>query len=191
MMITPGGRQRVGMLRVDLIPLWLSGLDTNRIKEEVRPKVKQYQREVAKVLWEAFQEGRLTTDPTFDDLLEQDTEAVQAYKMIQAMLRLARNQVLIEVRLDKHEERLEQIEAQLGDPARYVTPAQATSLSQAVKAIAVILSKQTRRNEYGAVFGELYRRYNVPSYRELPAHKYQECLDWLNEWKAQLESDSF
>ena len=143
------------------------------------------------MLWEAFQEGRLTTDPTFAELLQQDTEAVQAYKMIQAMLRLAHNQVLIEARLDKHEERLEQIETQLGDPARYVTPAQATSISQAVKAIALVLSKQTRRNEYGAVFGELYRRYNVPSYRELPAHKYQDCLDWLNEWKAQLASDSF
>ena len=39
-MITPVGGHRVGMLRVDLIPLWLAGLDTNRVKEEVRPKVK-------------------------------------------------------------------------------------------------------------------------------------------------------
>ena len=33
-----GGRQRAGMLRVDLVPLWLSGIDTKRVKEEIRPK---------------------------------------------------------------------------------------------------------------------------------------------------------
>ena len=55
MMITPGGRQRTGMLRVDLVPLWLSGIDINRVKEEIRDKLKRFQREAAKVLWEAFQ----------------------------------------------------------------------------------------------------------------------------------------
>jgi len=29
MMASPGGSQRAGVLRVDLVPLWLSGVDTN------------------------------------------------------------------------------------------------------------------------------------------------------------------
>lgn len=44
-----GGRQKAGLLRVDLVPLWLSGGDTNRVKEAIRPKLKQYQREAATV----------------------------------------------------------------------------------------------------------------------------------------------
>ena len=68
-----GGRQRAGLLRVDLVPLWLSGLDTRRVKEGVRAKLERYQEEVAKVLWDAFQAGRLTSTPSFDDLLQKDS----------------------------------------------------------------------------------------------------------------------
>ena len=189
--VTPGGKQEMLCLPLDYLNGWMFGINAARVKEAVRDKLIRYQEQCYRVLHEAFQDGRLTADPDLEALLQEDSPEARAYKMIQGMLRLAHNQLLMKARLQDHEQRLEAIESQLGDPARYVTPAQATAVSQAVKAIALTLSKQTRRNEYGAVFGELYRRYNVPSYRELPAHKYQECLDWLNEWKAQLESDSF
>ena len=188
---TPTQSREMLCLPLEVLNGWLFGVNASRVKESVRDKLIRYQKECYKVLHEAFQDGRLTADPDLEALLQEDSPEAQAYKMIQGMLRLAHNQLLMKARLQDHEQRLEAIESQLGDPTRYVTPAQATSISQAVKAIALILSKQTRRNEYGAVFGELYRRYNVPSYRELPAHKYQECLDWLSEWKAQLESDTF
>jgi len=195
MMITPGGQQRTGMLRVDLVPLWLSTLDTSRVREEIRDKLKRFQREAAKVLWEAFQNGRLTVDPTFDELLEQGTGAVEAYKMIAAMLKLARNQVLIEARLNAHDEqivdqrqRLEAIESQLG-AGHALTPDQATSISQAVKAVARELSQRTGRNEYGGVYGELYRRYRIPSYRELPAAKYDDAIKWLGDWFQDLTGE--
>ena len=46
--------------------MWLSGVDVRRVKEDIKDKlVDQYQKESAKVLWEAFQEGRPTADPTF------------------------------------------------------------------------------------------------------------------------------
>ena len=101
-----GGRQQAGVLRVDLVPLWLSGIDTKRVKESVREKLEKYQEEVAKVLWEAFQEGRLTATPAFDDLLQKDSPAVNAYKQALAIVELARNQVLIEARLDDYGERI-------------------------------------------------------------------------------------
>ncbi len=65
--------------------------------------------EAAKVLWEAVQEGRLTVDPTFEELLKTDSPAVQAYKTFQALTKLARNQILMEARLDEHEQRLEAV----------------------------------------------------------------------------------
>ncbi|HRO90311.1 MAG TPA: phage antirepressor N-terminal domain-containing protein, partial [Promineifilum sp.] len=79
-MITPGGLQRLGMLRVDLIPLWLAGVSLQAVKESSRPKLERFQREAAKVLWEAFQQGRLTAELDFDSLLAQDTPEAQAYK---------------------------------------------------------------------------------------------------------------
>jgi hypothetical protein len=57
--------------------------------------------------------------------------------------------------------RLEQIETKLGDEQRTVTPEQASQISQAVKAVAIALGQQTRKNEFGAVYGELYRQFGI------------------------------
>lgn len=188
-MSTHRGKQQAYVLRVDLVPFWLSGVDSSRVKDEARPKVERFQREAAKVLWEAFQEGRLTVDPTFEELLQTDSQAVQAYKTFQALTKLARNQILMEARLDEHEQRLEQIENQLGSSGS-ITPDQATAVSQAVKTVARALGIQTGRNEYGGVYGELYRRYRIPTYRELPASKYDDAIKWLSDWLESLTGDS-
>ena len=47
---------------------------------------------------EAFQDGRLTGDVDLDALLKQDTDAVQAYKMLAALTKMARQQVILESR---------------------------------------------------------------------------------------------
>jgi len=185
-----GGKQRAGLLRADLVPLWLSGLEISRVKEDLRPKLKRFQREAAKALWEAFKERRLTADPTFDELMAQDSPEARAVRMAEAVLQLARNQLMMRSQIEDHGRRLEAIESQLGDPGRHVTPEQASRISQAVKAVALALSKASGRNEYGGVYGELYRRYEVPSYRELPAAKYDDVMAWLNEWLQSTSSNS-
>lgn len=202
---TSGGTQTAGMLRVDLIPLWLAGVNTGRItEEERRKKVERYQREAAKVLWEAFQEGRLSLESDFDEILQKSSsEAVEAYKMLQALVKLARNQIVLESRLDAHDsrlsvyderldeysQRLEEVETTLGDPKHHITPEQASQISQAVKAVAHELGKKTKRNEYGGVYGELYRRYGINSYKELPANKFDDAMSWLNDWLQSLIDD--
>jgi hypothetical protein len=187
---TPGGAQQVGLIRADYIPLWLATLRVSMVKEEYQERLLQLQKEAAQVLWEAFQDGRLTADPTFDELLQQDSEAVEAYKMIRAMLKLARNQVMLEARLDQHEGRLEHLEAQLGDPGRLITPDQASQISQAVKAIAIEIGRGSKRNEFGAVYGELYRRYGITGYKELPAARFTEAMTFLREWYQSLTDHS-
>lgn len=176
------GRQEAVVLRVDLVPLWLAGVETNKVKEEIREKLEHYQEEVAQILWDAFREGILNSDPPFHELLKEDTPAVKAYRNALTIVELARNQVYMEARLTEHERRLGAIEARLGDPGRFIDPAQASQISQAVKAIALAVSKKTGKNEYGGVYGELYRRFEIPSYRELPASRFQEAMNWLNEW---------
>lgn len=190
---TPGGPQSAYVLRVDLVPLWLAGIRTKSVREAIRSKLEQYQREAAKVLWEAFQDGRLTADPSFDELLNSDSPAAQAYQMAQAMMRLARQQLLLEAQMESHtaqlgdhEQRLEQIETALGDTGRHITPEQASQLSQAVKTVAMKLGKQTGRNEYGGVYGELYRRFDITSYKQLPAARFQEAMSFMTDWHRTL-----
>jgi hypothetical protein len=185
-MMTPKGNRQANWLRVDLVPLWLTGVDTNKVKPEIQEKLERYREEAASVLWDAFQAGRLTSSTSFNDLLERNTDAVQAYKMALAVVELARSQVLLEARLDNYEERLAQIEATLGDVKHHITPAQASRISQSVKAIAMELSKRTGRNEYGGVYGELYRVFEVTSYKEMPASRYNEAMEFLTEWHQSL-----
>lgn len=183
---TPGGKQEMTCLPLDYISGFLFGVNANRVKPELRERVILYQRECYRVLNEAFRHGRLTSTPAFDELLETDSHAVRAYKMALAIVELAQGQVIMEARLDDYGRRLEEIEATLGDPDRYISNTQASRISQAVKAVAMELSKQSGRNEYGGVYGELYRKYEVASYRELPESKYEDAMTWLSDWYQQL-----
>jgi hypothetical protein len=193
---TPGGTQTMLCLPLDYISGFLFGLNPDRTKPELRDRIIRYQRECYKVLNEAFQEGRLTADPSFSELLNADSPAAQAYRMARAVMELARNQVLLEsrleshgYRLDDHERRLEDVEATLGDTGRLVTPDQASQISQAVKAVAIALGKKSGRNEFGGVYGELYRKFGITGYKQLPAAKFQGAMVWLNEWREELEGD--
>jgi hypothetical protein len=193
---TPGGMQNTYVLRVDLVPLWLTGIRTSMIRKEIRVKLENFQKEAAAVLWEAFQEGRLTADPQFETLLDQNTDAVQAYKMAMAVVKLARQQILLEgrlgdteLRLDNVEDRLATVEEQLSG-SQTVTEDQASQLSQAVKTVAIALGKQTKKNEFGAVYGEMYRKFGITSYKLLPASRFTETMAWLTEWHQQIAGDA-
>lgn len=192
-----GRSQTVSMLCLPLEYLngWLFGVQARRVKPEIRERLVRYQRECYRVLFSAFQRGELAVDSEIAVLLQQDTPEAQAYKMAAAIMKLAHNQLIMRGRLDEHErqlqshtERLESIEAQLGSSERHITEAQASQLSQAVKAVAMEMSKQTRRNEYGGVYGELYRRYDITGYKMLPARRFEDAIGWLSEWLAQLNT---
>lgn len=193
---TAGSSQDMICLALKYVPGWLFGINTNRVKSHLQDKILRYQRECYDVLWEAFQEGRLTADPDIESLLQSNSDAAQAYKMAMAVVKLARNQLLLESRLDHHdqqmaqyEDRLEQIEAQLGNEDRYVSADQASQISQAVKAVAVVMGKQSKRNEFGAVYGELYRKFGVTSYKQIAANKFNEVMRWLTDWYQSLTDE--
>lgn len=175
---------------------WLFGVNASRVKEEIRPTLLQYQRECYRVLYEATQEGRLSTTPDvdFDDLLAQaSTDTADAYRLAVAIVKLARNQVIIEAQIGQHgrtladhAERLETIEASLNNPDRHITKEQAARISQAVRAIGHVMSERSGRSEYGSIYGEFYRRFETPSYAALPANKYEDAIRWLNAWYQRL-----
>lgn len=183
-MMTPKGKRQANYLRVDLVPLFLTGIDTSRVKEERRSKLERFQHEAAQVLWEAFQEGRLTADPTFDELLATDSPAAQAYKTFQALTKLARSQLILESKVADHEQRLERIEATLGDSGQHILPDEASQISQAVKAVAHAMGGHGKH--YQSVYGELYRREGITSYKLLPKHRFEGVMKWFSSWYQDL-----
>jgi hypothetical protein len=48
------GTREILCLPLNLVPGWLFGVQTGRVKEEIRPKLIRYRRECFRVLWDAF-----------------------------------------------------------------------------------------------------------------------------------------
>lgn len=184
-----GGNPNLLCLPLDYVSGFLFGINASRVKEELRDRLITYQERCYKVLSEAMQEGRLATSPDFEELLTANTEVVQAYQMALAIVKLARNQILADARLNQHEQRIETLEAQLGDTGRNVTPDQASQVSQAVKTVALALGKKSGRNEFGAVYGELYRKFGITGYKMLPARRFEEAMRWLADWLGELTGE--
>lgn len=180
-------------LPLKYIPGWLFGISAARVKPELRERIIRYQRECYEVLSEAFQEGRLTAELSFEKLLQQNTEAVRAYHTLRAMANLARSQILIEARLermdtrlDSHDKRLEDIESLLIESERKISEAQVLRISQAIRAIAEEIEKQSSKKDYSSVFGEMYSLFGISSYKQLPAREFDKVMAWLTERYQQL-----
>jgi hypothetical protein len=176
-------------LPLDMLNGWLFGINTRRVKASVRPKLLQYQKECYRVLADAFMGDRVTARPD-DDLMESQTPAAIAYRNAMAVANLARQQYYIEQRLDSAETRINAIEARLSDPKRLLTSDQARRVADGVQTIAHELGKRSGRNEYAGVYNELYRRFEVPDYRSLPAAQFDPCMDWLRQWYESLTASN-
>jgi hypothetical protein len=60
-------------------------------------------------------------------------------------------------------------------------------LSQAVKTVARELGARTGRNEYGGVYGQLYREFDITSYKSLPVAQFERAMEWLREWYRDIQ----
>lgn len=180
--------QEMMCLPLDYLNGWLFGVNANRVKPEVREQVIRYQRECYKVLADAFQSTAIVANAP--------STLVQVREMGLAIVRMAEEQMAFERRLGATEdevrvitERLTSVEEKLS-PTAMVTEEQASQISQAVKAVALALGKKTKKNEFGAIYGELYRRYSLTSYKMMPSDKFDDAMKFLTEWHRALVNDS-
>jgi len=79
-------------------------------------------------------------------------------------------------------------------PGQIISDTQAAEISTLVKAIATEMATQSGggvnkgRNPYQAVFGELYRRFRVSSYHNIPVRRFGEVMAWLREYQESLDA---
>jgi hypothetical protein len=175
-------------LRVDLLPLWLAGLDAGKVAEDARTRLELFQRESASVLWQANRpQGYGPEDELLPERHEQNG-AEQSYVAAQAMATLARQQVLIERQLDARGLR-EDARRPDGDPyaaSGAVDDQQAELLARAVRRVSLAAAERTRRNEYNGIYSGLYRQFGIASYRRMPPARLREALEWLERWRGDL-----
>lgn len=174
---------------------WLFGINANRIKEEFRERLIRYQKECYEVLAQAFQSPAARPDTS--------ATLMQVYEMGKAIMQMAQEQMEFDRRLAITEGRVDQAAVVVGDlrkrvtaieqtlaGGRVVTDEQASQISQAVKAIALALGKKSGRNEFGAVYGELFRRFGITSYKLLPSRRFTEAMAFLTEWYEQVTGET-
>src|SRR5260370_13838093 len=71
---TEGGSQRMAVLILHAVPFWLAGIDPKRVREEIRPEILHYQREVVDVLYAWAQSPKAMAAPTGLVLVERITK---------------------------------------------------------------------------------------------------------------------
>lgn len=193
-MTTDRGPREMACLPLDMLNGWLFGINASRVREDLQERVIRYQEECYRVLAQAFQSP--ATRP------EASTTLMQVYEMGKAIMQMAQEQMEFDRRLSVQEGRMEQAAVVVGDlrkrvssleqqlrPGAAVTNEQASQISEAVKAVALAAGKQSGKNEFAAVYSELYRRYGVTSYKLLPARKFNEVMKWLTEWYQSLTDE--
>ena len=58
-------------------------------------------------------------------------------------------------------------------------------VSSQVKALAQLLTaKDASKNHYQSIFGEIYRRYGVSSYKLIRREQYEAVIAFLEEWRT-------
>lgn len=177
------GYRAVLGLRVDLLPLWLAGIDAAQVVPAVRPKLDLFQREAASLLWQASHpQGYGSEDALLPERFEQ-TPAEMAYVGAQGIATLSRQQMLIERQLDA--ERIERGNAR-DDVQSAAGDASAELLARTVRRVAQALAERTRRNEYAGIFSGLYRQFGIASYRRMPQARLHEALEWLERWHGDI-----
>ncbi len=204
------GRQREQLcLPLDLLPGWLFGVTTARVRPELVDKINRYRSDCFRVLWRAFkgETGAGPTEPEPDErplsAAGVPSGAVLALEIATAVQHLARNQVEQEQRLADiagrqdvmadylrgfivdTSRRLADLEQATGQGAT-ITDGQAAEISLAVKAIGQRLQAGGNREGYAQVYAALYRRYRISAYKSLPAARYEEAMDWLHRWYLEV-----
>ncbi len=191
-----GGRPELLCLPLKYLNGWLFGISASRVKEELREKIVQYQRECYEVLARAFQPA--TTSP-FSNLASIRDMALAIANMAEQQMIIEQRVTTTETRLDKASEvvgdirkRLSRLESRVW-PGNQITDEQAAEISLRVKALAALLQEQgPGQNTYQSVFSELYRRFGVSGYKAIRLEQYDTVLNFLEEWRqnAVLGKDS-
>lgn len=184
-------------LPLDYLNGWLFGINASRVKDEIRDKLVQYQLECYRILADAF------LQPATTQVTAAEMSLRQIEQMGYAIAQMAREQIQHERRLQEHDQRLDAAARYVLDlnkrlvavekrvsPGQPISEEQAAELAGQVKGLAQAMQASApESNPYQAIWGEIYRRFRVSSYKLIPQSQYTAVVQFLAEWADRVLGD--
>jgi hypothetical protein len=198
-------------LPLKLINGWLFGINANRVREDLREKVIQYQRECYDILAEAFgvsETGLVSSQETASS--PQTASLIQIRDVALAVAQITHEMILHEERLSMVEgssatlknrldeaaryigsmdKRLTQVEERT-DPRNAVTEDQADAIQVEVLALADLIAEYNpsppQKSYHQTVYGQLYKLFGISNYRRIRQKDYDRVLAFLQAWRERL-----
>lgn len=195
--ITPkGGNQQLLSLPLEFLHGWLFGVQTSRVREELRDKVRRYKLECYRALNAHFQAEALSRGAARGELAQIRGMGLAIARMAEQQMQLEEDVSAAHSRLDKaaqvfttFDRRLSALEGRV-QPSNFIIEDQAQEVAARVKALAEYLtSKGPNKNHYQGVFQELYRRFGVSGYKAIRQEQYEGVLAFLDAWRQSAEGD--
>jgi len=190
------GRRDLLCLPLRYLPGWLFGINVGKVKPALADKITLYRRDCFDLLWQAFKPDILPNPPPAAEPL---TGAALGVEIAAAVYHLAQQQYDLESRLNQvagqqsvmadymrgfvqdTRHRLTALELHLGSGPT-ISEAQAVEIVLAVKLLGQEFERRGDKAGYQKVYSEMYRRYGIATYRNLPAARYKEVATWLHDW---------
>jgi P22_AR N-terminal domain len=185
-------------LRANMITLWLTLISVNRLREDRRERIYLFQEKAGDALDRLFGTGQGTLLPPAQSPQELTDQPESTYYEGLAIARMAREHELLLERFGERltaldlatehqivdiQERLSALEAKLL-PQGQISDEQATHIADLVKQVAIAISDRTGGGNYfGTVYGQLYRRFGVSSYKHLTQAQYPQAVSWLEKMR--------
>lgn len=173
-------------LPLEFLNGWLFGVNASRVKEEVRARLIRYQRDCYRILAAAFQQTAVS--PTLANLAQIRGLALAIAQMAEEQMEHERRISATETRLQQAaiivggiDRRLKEVESRVS-PGQPITNEQAAEIKELVKAVA--MAQGGKPENFQAIWGEMYRRFGVGSYKLIPQSKYADVLAFLNDWRG-------
>lgn len=186
---TVSGTQVMPTLILHAVPFWLAGIDSGRVRDEVRPEIRRYKREVVDVLYAWAQTQRISasavvpSEPVVEPV--RPTEDAELAEWRDYYLRMAE---VIAWRIDVEqwrgtvEERLEGLEAVtdlIPEILERLGPQTITAQHQnQVKWLVSQLCEASGKHR-GTIYSDLYTAFSVPKYQDLREDEWDQVTRWF------------
>jgi len=190
---TDGGPQIMPTLVLHAIPFWLAGIDPKRVREEVKPDVLRYQREVVDVLYAWASTPRAIAAPTNlvpAEPITQPTRPAPDASLPEWHEYYLRMAAVIEWQLEVEnwrgsvEGRLEGIEAIIPDILDRLPPPTLTPEHQQQVQLFVHQLHEASGKPHGTIYNDLKTAFAVAKYDQIPEAEWNKVANWF---KVQLQ----